>query len=245
MMSVLWDLLGRQRITPEQLHAAVTAELQEDSPCFRTRQLIHESSAILRSRFGIQVDTTALSPPENRLGFPSLEGMVGEITSAETIKEFLRELGTRLTDLAEVTIGGSSSLILQGLLSRSTSDVDVVDEVPSALRNLRFDSETKLYIAHFQSHYLPDGWLDRRRSLGDFRKLRVYLVDGLDIFVGKLFSLRDKDRGDLRYLRQHFDKETVRQHLAKYGKRLAADPKLGPAASDNWYIQYGEELSLL
>jgi hypothetical protein len=147
-MSVLWDLLGRQRITPEQLHAAVTAELQVESPCFRTCQLIHESSAILRSRFGIQIDTTALSPPENRLGFPSLEGMVGEVTSAETIREFLRELGAKLTDSTAVSIGGSSSLILQGLLSWFTSDVNVVDEVPPALRNLRFDSETELYIQY-------------------------------------------------------------------------------------------------
>jgi hypothetical protein len=82
------------------------------------------------------------------LGFPSLEGMVGEVTSAETIREFLRELGAKLTDSTAVSIGGSSSLILQGLLSWFTSDVNVVDEVPPALRNLRFDSETELYIQY-------------------------------------------------------------------------------------------------
>ncbi len=241
-MSALWDLVSRQRITPTQLQAALTAELKVGTPCFRTCQLIHESSAILERRFGIKVDTGDLPPPETRLGFPNLAKKVGLTTSPETIKKFLRELGAELHEAAEITVAGSSSLILQGLLLRHTREVAVVDEVPQALHSLKFHSRTDLIIAHFQSHYLPQGWMDRRNSLGDFGKLRVYLVNGLDIYVGKLFSLRAKDQSDLHHLQQHFDKDAVQYHLAQFGNKLLADPKLGEAARKNWYIEYGEQL---
>ncbi len=59
-----------------------------------------------------------------------------------------------------------------------------------------------LRLAHFQSHYLPDGWQRRVESFGVFGELAVFLVDPVDIAVGKLFSRRDKDLDDVRMLKR-------------------------------------------
>jgi len=57
-----------------------------------------------------------------------------------------------------------------------------VDEVPAEIRKQRavlrkIQSDYGLSLGHVQSHYLPIGWQDRRRFLGNFGRLRVYLVD--------------------------------------------------------------------
>ena len=244
-MSRLWDLVSsRQRIEPGELQEAIEEQLTSDELDYRTRLLIQESAQVLREGFGIEVESGEPVLNVERAGFPSLKRVVGELTKPETIERFLCELASHLFEGVEITIGGSSSLILQGLLLRQTEDVYVVDEVPQALRSLRLTSATKLCIAHFQSHYLPEGWLSRRQSLGDFRKLRVYLVAGLDIYLGKLFSARHKDRADLHYLSKHFSLEVVREHLLLHCRKLWSDPKLRQAAADNWYVLYGEESPL-
>ena len=128
-----------------------------------------------------------------------------EKTDPETIRQLLRELGTLASRPTRIDVGGSGALILLGNLSRSTDDIDIVDEVPPELRAQhdameQLASRYGLRLAHFQSHYLPAGWIDRVRSLGRFGNLEVFLVDPLDIFVGKLFSAREEDRDDLRAL---------------------------------------------
>ena len=241
-VSRLWDLVSnRQRIEPADLRDAITEQLRSGDLDYRTRLLMQESAAVLREKFGMQVDSGEALRDVTKPGFPSLRWKVGAMTKPAVIEHFLRQLGRSLMQTTEIVIGGSSALILQGLLARNTEDVDVVDEVPAALRNLRI-AGSELHIAHFQSHYLPEGWNDRRQSRGDFGKLRVYLVHGMDIYVGKLFSVRDKDKADLRYLQPHFERESVREHLIRFGHKLAGDPKLRQAAEDNWYIQYAEEL---
>ena len=44
-------------------------------------------------------------------------------------------------------------------------------------------------------------WLDRVHSLAPFGRLQVYLVDRYDVFISKLFSIREKDRDDVRVLK--------------------------------------------
>src|SRR5687768_16175766 len=103
------------------------------------------------------------------------------------------------------------ALILGERLTRRTEDIDVVDELPEVVRAERelldgFTARYGLRVAHFQSHYLPMGWEARVRSLGRFGQLDVFLVDELDIAVGKLFSAREKDRDDLRVLAGQIEK---------------------------------------
>ena len=65
-------------------------------------------------------------------------------------------MGGELRKPVTLIIGWSSSLILNGFLSRHTEDVDIVDEVPEALRALgptleSLENKLGLQLAHFQS----------------------------------------------------------------------------------------------
>ena len=62
--------------------------------------------------------------------------------SPTTIRQFLRELGSAIAHPATITMGGAASLVLRGLLSRATEDVDIVDEVPAEIRDERKSSRT-------------------------------------------------------------------------------------------------------
>ncbi len=145
---------------------------------------------------------------------------------------FLREVGeaalvNRFSSISAV----QSSLILAGLLSRGTEDIDVVDEVPAAIRSQHellssLASRYGLHLAHFQSHYLPSGWQERVRSLGQFGNLAVRLIDAHDIFIGKLFSAREKDRDDLQLMSAALDKSRVAEHLKATAQTLLAEEPL-------------------
>ena len=169
------------------------------------------------------------------------------VTTAEKILEFLRKISSRLTVETRIVIGGASALILDHLVQRITHDVDVVDEIPQSLRQMRSDLEVaeaayQLQLTHFQSHYLPERWEERLISLPPMRRLQAFRVDSLDVFVGKLFSGRTKDARDLAALSGHFGHDLVERHLRFYGRKLASDPKLLGCLQENWYVLYGEEL---
>jgi hypothetical protein len=67
-------------------------------------------------------------------------------------------------------------------------------------------------------------------------------VDSYDIFVGKLFSARTKDRDDSRMLAPSLDKSKIEQRLREGGAALAAEDGLKSDAVRNWYVIYGEPL---
>jgi len=180
-------------------------------------------------------------------GFPTLASRLMETTTPEQILGFLRELGTTIHHPARVHVGGSAALITLGRLSRHTDDIDVVNEVPAEIRNEhelldRLSKRYGLYLAHFQSHYLPQRWEQRVQSLGVFGRLEVFLVDAYDIAVGKLFSAREKDRDDLRMLAGQLDKSQLVARFLTDGQVLATEPHLRDAAAANWYVVYGEPL---
>ncbi len=100
----------------------------------------------------------------------------------------------------------------------------------------------KSRLAHFQSHYLPADWQKRVRSLGRLRELEVFLVDPYDIFVGKLFGVRLKDRADLNVLMSTLDRAKIRRRLVESSSGLRSDADLLEAARQNWFIFFGEEL---
>jgi hypothetical protein len=144
-------------------------------------------------------------------------------------------------------IGGSTALILAGHLRRATEDIDVVDQLPPSIRMnhellSKLGTRFGLRLAHFQSHYLPSGWSARVRSLGRFGSIDVHLVDPLDIFVGKLFSNREKDRDDLRVLKKSLEKPAITERLQSSAKILAGEPAIRVNAERNWYILFGESL---
>jgi hypothetical protein len=172
---------------------------------------------------------------------------MADATDPRTVLQFLREVGERVRISSRLDIGGSSALILRALLSRATEHIDVVDEVPEAIR-VEHDflnhltSRYGLRLTHFQSHYLPTGWDRRVESLGRFGKLDVFLVHPIDIFVGKLFSKRPKNRDDSRILLPLLQRSLIEERLRSSALALMSDPILRADAEKNWYILFGEPL---
>lgn len=178
--------------------------------------------------------------------FPTLKARMGTVMKKSTIEKFLKDLGSELVEPARIIVGGSSALILFDLLERNTEDIDLVDEIPAPLRTMHQWRENAkerygLYLAHFQSHYLPRDWENRLVSMGSFRQLTVLLVDPLDILVGKLFSRRVKDQADLDQILPSIPRERFDQRLL-YADRLAADESLRQQADKNYYILFGDAL---
>jgi hypothetical protein len=259
--SELWSLIpGGRQVDPTRLAAAVVKQIDSGDLDFRTRLLIRDSLNALASPWGAEglaawIEGSGVRDEIERIrreelgepGFPSLAWRVMEPTTPQTILDFLRELGARVRGPVTLYIGGSTALIMPGLLSRMTDDIDIVDELPAAIRGEHavLEDLTKRYgirLAHFQSHYLPDGWDDRLHSLGKFREIEAHLVDPYDVCVSKLFSNRSKDLDDLRHLRGQLDKDLLRERLVTAGARLAREEKLHKAAETNWYVLFGEAL---
>jgi len=257
----LWSLvLDRQYVDPRQLADAVEAQAEEESLDFRTRLLIRDSVEALRGYWGERRfrDWVEGCPARDKIeairredlgkpGFPFLRDQVMEPTRPETIRQFFEELGSRLHKTVRVNVGGSGALILTGYLSRQTQDLDVVDELPEEIRSLHkalhsLMQRYRLQMAHFQSHYLPAGWEQRVHSLEPFGRLRVFLVDVLDVFLSKLFSAREKDRDDLRALAPQLDKDTIVRRLKETTAAWQGEPYLFQRAQENWQILYGEAL---
>lgn len=230
----LWALTGKQGLIDRNQLCAAVEGLDETALDVRSRQLVQASRLALA---GKNTDETA---------FPSLFQRVGEPMRKTTIEQYCGELAADLREPARLIIGGASALILQDLLSRATEDIHVVDDVPRPLRDLhdwrnRAELRYGLYLAHFQSHYLPKGWEDRLHSRGKTGKLDVWLVDPIDIFVGKLFSKREKDLDDLRALSSQLGREEIDQRLGSAGS-WAADSDCRSWAERNYSIVYGHPL---
>jgi hypothetical protein len=257
----LWALaLHYPRIDPDDLAAAIDDAVRDGTVDFRTRLLIRDGVDALRRLWGdARTDAwldhlsagravraaadSASGPP----GFPSLIHRIMPTTKPDTVLQFLRELGLSLRQPTRIAIGGSVSLIVSQHLTRRTEDIDVVDELPAALRSERdlldrLAARYGLRLAHFQSHYLPRGWDRRLRQLGRFGQLDVYLVDAMDVWLSKLFSVREKDRDDLRVLGPGLDRAALVERLRTDCGALRAEPLLRRHASDNWYIVFGEPL---
>src|SRR5439155_12483232 len=106
---------------------------------------------------------------------------------------------------------------------------DVVDEVPAEIRALGdrlhlLEQLHRVRLTHFQSHYLPAGWSGRTHSLEPFGQLQASVVDVYDVFLSKLFSVREKDLNDLRTLAPQLDRETLARRL-----RETTEPMLSEA----------------
>jgi hypothetical protein len=257
----LWSLArNRQCVDPQELTAAIEDQIARGDLDFRSRLLIRDAMNGLESYWRrerlaawlaacpVRAEIEAIRNDDlGEVGFPFLARCIMEPTRPERIEQFFRELGVRLHRPIHIVVGGSAALMLFGHLCRQTEDVDVVDEVPAEFRQdyaLRDELLKRygLYLAAFQSHYLPRGWEQRVHTLEPFGQLRVALVDPYDIFLSKLFSAREKDKDDLHHLKPQLDKEILARRLCETTASLQADAALKQRAVENWYILYGEAL---
>jgi hypothetical protein len=263
MTQDLWQLVSaRREIDPFILARAIEKTIDQVDQDFRTRLLIRDATNALEQYWGPEKLERWLNSSHGREkilairsedlgqpGFPLLVEELMEQTEPEAIKQFLRELGTSIKQPLNLQIGGSVALILTGHLCRATDDIDVVDEVPEPIRKERELLENlakryRLTLAHFQSHYLPDEWESRCHTLGSFGRLQVAVVDAYDVFVGKLFSGREKDRDDLRALASRLEKGLIVTRLGATTTRLLREEALREKAEKNWYILYGEDMPI-
>ena len=256
-----WTLVQNRGWIPEDaLLPALrkTAELEPD-PCYRTRMLVHDALDALAARWGEDVvrrrmgsDSAARRLAEywadeyDKVGFWSIPRRLVNPTTPDIIRKFLRELGDRIRHPASISIGGSCSLLVTETLVRSTEDMDVVNELPEVIRtdhqlvNYLAD-KYQLRLSHFASHYLPNNWQNRTRSLGQFSKLDARIVDPIDVLTGKLFSKRQKDGKDVLACLPNIEMDVLRDRLQYNTIDLRKDERLLEAARHNWYVLTGEE----
>jgi hypothetical protein len=255
----IWELVGRGGpIDANALLRALIDARETLSSDARSRMLRrdtigalsdHWGSDLLRRRlswFGAEsiLDEAPDAPAEG--GFTTIRERLVDATNPESLFQMLRELGERVSAAAEIVVGGSLALMLDSLIVRKTEDVDLVDEVPAAFRHehellAELTRRFGLTLTHFQSHYLPENWRSRIRSLGRFGKIDAFVVDSLDILAGKLFSKRTKDLDDVRAAWTLIDRDQFRERLARSTSALRSDPDLLAAAGRNWYILTGEQ----
>jgi hypothetical protein len=260
-MNDLWSLVwGKPEVDPHALAAAIERAVAGDVLDFRTRLLIRDSVAALATHWG-EARTRAwlansLMKPRieaigradlGPVGFPFLKEALVERTEPETVRQYLRELGTHIHHPVSLPIGGAVALILEGLLSRATQDIDIVDGVPAEIRAQhalldRLAQRYRLRLTHFQSHFLPSGWEQRLHTLEPFGHLQAATVDVYDVFLGKLFSQREKDLDDLRLLLPALERDTVVSRLQTTCAGRLGEAELRRSAEHNWYVLTGQSL---
>lgn len=258
-----WCMIwGQPYIDSRTLAAALEDDLRlNPRPDYRTRLLVRDAAKALRSFWGAKKFTRwlSVSPAAEQIrailnesfdetGFPHIGRRLVDSIGSTQIKQIFTLLGHNVHERVEVYIAGSIPTLIEGLTARPTEDIDIVDEVPEAIRKQRsvlrkIQSDYGLSIGHVQSHYLPAGWEKRRQFLGDFGGLRVYLVDLYDIFVSKLSSKQKKHQDDLRVLALKLDKDTAKQRLFRDGRAFLDDPRQRPQIEANWQFIYQEPLS--
>ena len=255
-----WSLVR----TPGQIDAETLFDAVRRLPSisdfdYRSEMLVHDALTVLGEHWGEAALRGRLGRCENRalleglrekefdkFGFWTLRHRVVEATDPETILELFRVLGRAIMRPAQITVGGSSALILARLLVRQTEDIDVVNELPDVVRAepRLIDDLAKRYelrLTHFASHYLPDRYELRTHSLGIYGRLDVRVVDSLDVIAGKMFSHRPKDFDDVRSVWRLIDRDALRSRLANATASFRKEPRFAESGEKNWYILTGEE----
>jgi len=253
-----WSLVwGQPYIDAKRLANAIVTDLEQNpNPDFRTRLLVRDAVRALRRFWNKPRFTEWLrqNPVRSRIeqilaeqlgpqGFPHIRRRLVESNTAIQVRQILDLLGRDIHDRIDVYIAGSIPTLINGLTVRPTADIDFVDEVPAAIRKQRAKLEKikasyGLTLGHVQSHYLPTDWRARCHSLGDYGRLRVYLVDEYDIFVSKLSSKQAKHLDDLRVLAGQLDESTARRRLLGPGKAFLDNPRLRSQIEKNWQFIY-------
>lgn len=257
-----WRLVwGQPYIDSRTLAAAIEQDLARcDRPDFRTRLLVRDSAVALRSywgarRFSQWLEASPAGPRVREIidedlgepGFSTIGRRLVDGIDSKQLGQIFELLGRGIHGKVEIHIAGSIPTLIKGLTARPTDDIDLVDEVPEAIRRQQdvlrqIEDEFGLKLGHVQSHYLPPHWRDRRQWFGDFGGLRVYSLDEYDIFVSKLSSRQKKHQLDVRVLALKLDKEKARHRLLTDGRVFLDDPKLRPQIEENWRFIFQEPL---
>src|SRR4051812_25945716 len=173
----LWSLeLYWSRIDPIDLTQAIRDQIESEDLDYRTRLLIRDSMVALRSCWAPwqMEEWLASCPVRDRIeaicreeferpGFPSLPRRLGVRTRPEDVLGFLRELGEAVRQTTRLVLGGAAALIVTEHLGRHTEGLDVVGEIPRAVRllgDVLGDLKCRycLHVSRMLPEYLPTGW---------------------------------------------------------------------------------------
>ncbi len=256
----LWTMAWRHRaIAPRRVLDIIPVAVRHPDLDERTQLLIRDALNAVAEKLGRDVTQILVDEmPEaksvnaiwhaeyDKVGFPTLARRMQKPFSPNQLLGYLRELGRRLREPASITIAGSAVLILRAIVVRPTSDIDVIDELPRAIREehellKELEFETEVHLGHTASHYMPSGYQGRTTEYAHFDRLSIRMVDTIDLLVGKLFSMRPKDFRDVRDAWDNIDQAAFRDRLARCTHGLREVPRVGEKAKDNWYILTGEK----
>src|SRR5262249_28283079 len=146
-----WTLFWKSpEIDPDDLAHAVEERVAAGDMDYRVRLLVRDSVEALKDYWGAPrfEGWLAQSPVRERIeairreeferpGFPMLKECLVEKTDPQQVRQFFETLGSklRLRQRLRIAVGGSIALIMPGYLARSTTDIDVVNELPPELRS--------------------------------------------------------------------------------------------------------------
>jgi hypothetical protein len=130
--------------------------------------------------------------------------------SFEIMMTAVRELDEILTKQdsspIELRICGGGALIIMGISSRETRDIDVIlPLLPPNLKKASDEVATKLNIPNNWLNNGPTsltrdltlGWEDRCNLIFDGTTLKIYVLGRIDFLATKLFAYCDRDESDL------------------------------------------------
>ena len=116
----------------------------------------------------------------------------------ETLRQFDRAVALEHPGrVSELVIVGGGALVLLGLISRPTEDIDAI-RFPVELHPLMEEFGLNGRVLTWENHF-PYNFDDRRVRLeSPFKALRCYTASLEDLVVSKLYSNRDPDAADIR-----------------------------------------------
>ena len=97
----------------------------------------------------------------------------------------------------KIVIVGGGALLLKGIISRATPDIDILTsykEIDFILSKYNANSRVSAY-----SDMFPYNYEDRLEKVDiDTKTVEYYVVSTEDLIISKLFSFRDKDKDDIK-----------------------------------------------
>jgi len=114
------------------------------------------------------------------------------------LEEFDRAVALHYPDCVfELVIVGGGALILLGVLSRPTDDIDAI-QYPNELLPLMKEYDLSGRVVAYADHF-PYDFESRLRPLdAEFKAIRCHTASLEDLVVSKLYSDREIDRSDIR-----------------------------------------------
>lgn len=167
-------------------------------------------------------------------------------------KDFLEELDSLLDEPFVLHCIGGSAVVAEYGLQRSTNDIDYFSLEPC---NRAQDFETlagqgsplarkhKIYIQRAAVASVSEDYADRVKEIfpGNFKRLRLFVLDPYDLVLSKLSRNIDRDRDDVKHIASKcsLDPEVLRDRYTRELRPIIiGDVKQHDDALEFWIESY-------